>query len=55
MGAPPNLTREQANALAQKNSGAPITTRRIRVGAEQTFARNLPLRENDVYLLTLSR
>jgi xylan 1,4-beta-xylosidase len=54
MGSPATLTREQVRSLAARNNGDPIATARIRVGTSGTFARDFPLRENDVYLITLS-
>jgi xylan 1,4-beta-xylosidase len=55
LGSPPSLTREQARALAAKNDGRAVRTERARVGAGRTFTRDFPLRENDVYLVTLER
>ena len=53
MGSPPTLSREQVRALAGRNDGRPVTTARVEVKAGGLFSRDLPLRENDVYLLTL--
>lgn len=53
MGAPPVLTREQVRALAERNDGKPVTTARVEVKASGVFSRELPLRENDVCLVTL--
>ena len=53
MGSPPVLTREQVRALAERNDGRPVSTARVEVKASGAFTRDLPLRENDVYLLTL--
>ena len=55
MGSPLNLTREQVRELAQKNDGRPIQTSPVRIRAGQTFTQDLPLRENDVYLITLEK
>lgn len=54
MGSPPTLTREQVKALAERNSGRPISTTRIAIPASGIFRRDLPLRENDVYLITIA-
>jgi xylan 1,4-beta-xylosidase len=54
MGSPPTLTREQARALAARNDGRAVSTERVRVGRAGEFARGFPVRENDVYLVTLS-
>jgi xylan 1,4-beta-xylosidase len=53
LGSPPVLTREQVRALAARNDGRPVSTARVVVKASGAFSRDLPLRENDVYLLTL--
>lgn len=53
LGSPPSLTREQVRSLAERNSGRPVSTERVVVKGSGAFARDLPLRENDVYLLTL--
>ena len=53
MGSPPALTREQVRGLAGRNDGKPVSMSRVEVKASGTFSRDLPLRENDVYLLTL--
>ena len=53
MGSPPTLTREQVRSLAERNDGRPVSTTRVEVKADGVFTRELPLRENDVYLLTL--
>lgn len=55
MGSPATLTREQVRRLADKNDGRPVSTMRLRVAAGQKFLRDFALRENDVYLITLSR
>jgi xylan 1,4-beta-xylosidase len=53
LGSPPTLTREHVRALAVRNDGAPSSTARVRITRSGNFTRNFPLRENDVYLLTL--
>ena len=53
LGSPPALTREQVRSLAARNDGRPVSTARVEVKASGAFSRDLPLRENDVYLLTL--
>lgn len=55
LGSPPALTREQVNELAHRNDGHPVVSARVQVLAGQAFARDFPLRENDVYLITLKR
>jgi xylan 1,4-beta-xylosidase len=53
MGSPPALTREQVRSLSERNSGQPLSTERVRVDQRGEFARNFPMRENDLYLITL--
>jgi xylan 1,4-beta-xylosidase len=55
MGSPSTLTREQVRTLAERNSGRPISTERVDVRDSGVFSRDLFLRENDVYFLTLTR
>ena len=53
MGSPPTLTREQVRLLAGRNDGRPASTALVEVKASGVFSRDFPLRENDVYLITL--
>lgn len=55
MGAPTQLTRRQVAALKSTATGKPSEQRRVRVGADGAFALELPMRENDVYLLKLTK
>jgi xylan 1,4-beta-xylosidase len=55
MNSPPTLTREQVRELAAKTDGRPTRTELVRINAGQTFTRDLALRENDVFLITLDR
>jgi xylan 1,4-beta-xylosidase len=52
MGSPATLTREQAQMLAAKNDGRPLSTKVVEI--KGSFTQDLPMRENDVYLLTLA-
>jgi xylan 1,4-beta-xylosidase len=54
MGAPPQLTREQEQKLRGVSTGQPDWKREVSVGADGRFEETLPLRENDVLLLTLT-
>lgn len=53
MGAPAQLTRAQEEILRSAATGNPDWTRDIKIDAEGRFEETLPLRENDVLLLTL--
>jgi xylan 1,4-beta-xylosidase len=55
MGSPLNPTREQIQKLAEKNSGAPITTEELSISKGGTFDRSLPMSENAAFLVTLNR
>jgi len=54
LGAPAQLTREQVQRLNAASDGKPVEQAPITVRADGNFARELPLRENDVFLLTLT-
>lgn len=55
MGAPQNLKREQVQELASKNDGKPIESVSIKIDKKGIFPKNIDLRKNDVFLLTLER
>ena len=55
MGAPPQLTRGQEQQLREASTGRPVSRREVSVGADGRFEETLPMRENDVLLLTLTR
>jgi xylan 1,4-beta-xylosidase len=54
MGSLATLTREQVRTLANRNDGRPVATESISVAGSGTFERSFALRENDVYLVTLT-
>ena len=55
MGSPATLTREQIRALADGNDGRPVSTTRVKVNTAGVLSRDVPMHENDVYLITLLR
>jgi xylan 1,4-beta-xylosidase len=55
MNAPPQLTRAQEKYLRAEASGQPEFERDVTISADGKFSATLPLRENDVLLLTLMR
>lgn len=55
MGSPAQLTKNQVADLKAKSTGAPSQAKTIKVGSDGLFSVNLPLRENDVYLLELRK
>jgi xylan 1,4-beta-xylosidase len=50
---PSQLSKAQVVTIDQKNSGAPIITSKVNVAITGTFKAELPMRQNDVYLVTL--
>ena len=54
MGAPAQITREQVAQLQAKASDAPTESRMVQVDSG-TFERKFPMRQNDIYLVTLTR
>ena len=55
MGSPPQLTRAQVQALKAEATGDPERQEEVRVAQDRVVATELPLRENDVYLVELLR
>ena len=53
MGAPKELTAEQLEELRKLTSDVPEADRSIRVGGSGTYGLSLPMRSNDVVLITL--
>lgn len=54
LGAPAHLTKAQVAQIKAQNTGAPIEMATVQVGANGTFSRNFPMRENDVFLVELN-
>jgi xylan 1,4-beta-xylosidase len=54
MGSPANPTRQQIQTLAKKNSGAPMISETVQITNGTAFQRRMEMRENDVYLVTLT-
>lgn len=54
LGAPSQLTRQQVSELQAKASGAPVESRTVGV-PRGAFERTFSMRQNDVYLVTLTR
>ncbi|HTY87258.1 MAG TPA: hypothetical protein VMB80_07320 [Candidatus Acidoferrum sp.] len=55
LGSPAQLTRAQVEQINAASSGKPIEQTTVTIPADGTFDRELPLRENDVFLLTLNK
>ncbi|AIE83678.1 GH39 family glycosyl hydrolase [Fimbriimonas ginsengisoli] len=52
---PSQLTRPQVAKIQQRNNGKPVHEESVRVGPGETLVREYPMRENDVYLVTVER
>jgi xylan 1,4-beta-xylosidase len=55
LGSPAQLTRAQVEQINAASNGRPIEQKTVTIRADGTFDRELPLRENDVFLLVLGR
>ena len=53
MGKPKQLNRQQVDELRRHNDGSPVSTEIIEVKPNESFLKELDIRENDVYLLNL--
>lgn len=54
LGEPAQLTRREVESLRAQSDGRPFLREVVAVGADGRWARELELRENDVYLVTLA-
>jgi xylan 1,4-beta-xylosidase len=54
LGEPAQLTRREVESLRAQSDGRPFLREIVAVGADGRWARELELRENDVYLVTLA-
>jgi xylan 1,4-beta-xylosidase len=54
MGSPQNLSLAQVAQLKNKNDGHPVLAQVVEVDSGGSFQWNLPMRENDVFLVTLN-
>jgi Beta-xylosidase len=53
MGRPGQLTRQQVEVIKKKNDGSAVVTETVQIKANGTFSKELDIRENDVFLLSL--
>jgi xylan 1,4-beta-xylosidase len=53
LGRPQQLTNEQVEHLKKMSDGAPVYRETVRVKGGSAWVKELPLRENDVYFLSL--
>ncbi len=55
LGSPQHLKREQVKDLAEKNNGKPLESSQVKINTKQPFTKEINLRENDVFLITLEK
>lgn len=55
MGSPQQLSKRQVEIIRRLNSGHPVYSGIIECSADGTYERVFPLRENDVFLITLTK
>jgi xylan 1,4-beta-xylosidase len=55
LGSPSQLSLKQEKVIKQKNAGQPVSSDIIKIESGKVFQKDLPLRENDVYLLVLNK
>ena len=55
MGRPNQLTKEQVNTIKKLNDGSPIYCKKIELKTGEPFVKELDIRENDVFLITMTK
>ena len=55
MGRPSQLTKEQVNKIKKLNDGSPIYFEKIEIKNGMSFVKELKIRENDVFLVTINK
>jgi xylan 1,4-beta-xylosidase len=55
MNKPKQLTKQQVDTIKQLNDGSPILKEIIKINSSQVFSKELEIRENDVFLICLSK
>ena len=55
IGAPDQLTDDQDNAVKGIKNGDPVSSSVVTILQNETFEKDFPMRENDVYFATLER
>lgn len=53
MGKPAQLNRQEVEQIKKQNDGSPVTREIVTVSADGSFARELEIRENDVFFLNI--
>jgi xylan 1,4-beta-xylosidase len=55
LGSPQQLSVSQTNTIKRLNDGSPVERQVVTIGAEKKFEHKLSIRENDVFMLKLSK
>jgi len=55
LGSPSQLTPEQVKIIKGQNSDKPIAQSMVKIGASGKFEKQLAMRQNDVFLITVNR
>lgn len=55
LGKPNQLTKQQVAFLKLQSNGKPVNTELVKISTNGKFKRNIPIRENDVYLFQLKK
>jgi xylan 1,4-beta-xylosidase len=55
MGRPNQLTKEQVMKIKKLNNGSAISSELIHLNSGESFIKELDIRENDVFLVTLMK
>lgn len=55
LGKPAQFTKEQVNYIKEKNSGEPFLVTTVEIKKNSIFEKELDIRENDVYFVTLTK
>ena len=55
MGRPNQLTKEQVQKIKKLNDGSPIHCEKINIKTGETFEKELEMRENDAFLITMTK
>jgi xylan 1,4-beta-xylosidase len=50
---PSQLSKAQVEYIKKQNDGSPVSTELVTIGADGKFSREIPVRENDVFLVSL--
>jgi xylan 1,4-beta-xylosidase len=55
MDSPNQLTKQQVETIKEMNDGRPVSSAVIEISSNGVFEKDFPMRENDVYLVTLNK